>query len=97
MPAAEVAARPTPELYPPVLIVYIGAPMGPRGGVATQRTANPCTGVRFPPRPPASRNARLADLCPPAPNPAIEASAGAGRYRSRRRAGLPRCLQPSQW
>ena len=24
----------------------------PRGGVATQRTANPCTGVRFPPRPP---------------------------------------------
>ena len=24
----------------------------PRGGVVTQRTANPCTGVRFPPRPP---------------------------------------------
>ena len=27
-------------------------PGRPRGGVATQRTANPCTGVRFPPRPP---------------------------------------------
>ena len=28
------------------------APMRPRGGVVTQRIANPCTGVRFPPRPP---------------------------------------------
>ena len=27
-------------------------PKRPRGGVVTQRTANPCTGVRFPPRPP---------------------------------------------
>ncbi len=30
------------------------AQQGPRGGVVTQRTANPCTGVRFPPRPPSA-------------------------------------------
>src|SRR3954464_14673214 len=37
-------------IYDPSLLLMGGG--RPRGGVVTQRTANPCTGVRFPPRPP---------------------------------------------